>query len=111
MADPPTILSAGQVSPGTIIAVTWNSPQEGAPVIGYVVHYTGGDDVGSVAVSSSSTSTDISGLTNDGRTYTITVEALSEHVSGESTAANIVLCTFTLYNYSMLKTIIFSEVC
>ena len=110
MADPPNILSAVQVPPGTIVAVTWSTPLEGAPVIGYIVHYTGGDDVGSVAVSSSSTSTDISGLTNDGRIYIITVEALSEHVSGESDAAHVVLCTFTLYNYSVLKTIFRSMV-
>ena len=56
MADPPTIRSAIQVSPGTIIAVTWSSPLGGASVTGYVVHYTGGDDVGSIAVLSSSTS-------------------------------------------------------
>ena len=50
---------------------------------GYVVHYSDGttDRMGSVAASS--TSTDITDLTS-GLTYTISVEATSQHLSGES---------------------------
>ena len=54
---------------------------------GYTVHYSGGGDTGSVNVESSATTVTITGLMNDGRTYTITVEAKSVHLSGESTAS------------------------
>ena len=54
---------------------------------GYTVHYSGGMDTGSVNVRLSTTTTTIAGRMNDGRTYTITVEAKSMHLSGESTAS------------------------
>ena len=54
---------------------------------GYTVHYSGGGDTGSVNVGSSTTTTTITDRINDGRTYTITVEAKSEHLSGESTTS------------------------
>ena len=53
---------------------------------GYTVHYSGGGDTGSVNVGSSTAATTITGRIKDGRTYTITVEAKSEHLSGVSTA-------------------------
>ena len=56
---------------------------------GYVVAI-GGDSVGTEMVSSSFTSTDITGLTN-GATYTISVEATSKHLSGESEEMTITL--------------------
>ena len=59
---------------------------------GYRVHYSGSGDVGSVAVSASSTTADLNGLVNDGRTYTISVEAQSEHLSGESAAVSVEMC-------------------
>ena len=55
---------------------------------GYVVHYRTDSSVGSEP--SSSTSTDITGLTS-GATYTISVEATSQHLSGESEKMNITL--------------------
>ena len=52
-------------------------------VTGYIVRYndSGADSIRTL--SSSSTSTYITGLT-DGLTYTISVEATSQHLSGES---------------------------
>ena len=50
---------------------------------GYTVHYSDGSTDRSMSVAASSTSADITGLTN-GRTYSISVEATSEHLSGKS---------------------------
>ena len=49
----------------------------------YSVHYNDGGPDMIRTVSSPITSTDITGLTS-GATYTITVEATSQHLSGES---------------------------
>ena len=57
---------------------------------GYVVHYRTGISVGTKAESSSSTSTDITGLTS-GAIYFISVEAISQHFSGESEEMTISL--------------------
>ena len=53
---------------------------------GYIIHYAcnSDGDPESVAVSSSSTTANITGLNNDGCTYAISVEAQSEQLSGES---------------------------
>ena len=58
---------------------------------GYTVHYSSDGDTGSVNVGSSTTATTITGRTNYGRTYTITVEAKSMHLSGESTITPVTL--------------------
>ena len=50
---------------------------------GYTVHYSDGSTDRSMSVAASSTSADITGFTNCG-TYSISVEATSEHLSGES---------------------------
>ena len=50
---------------------------------GYVVHYSDGDTDRNESVPASSTSSLITGLTIN-ITYTISVEATSEHFSGES---------------------------
>ena len=67
--------------------VVWSQLTVEAPVTGYIIHYTNTDSSGSddmiAGISAGSTSTDIIGLT-DGDTYTISVEATSEHLSGES---------------------------
>ena len=63
---------------------------------GYRVHYSDGSTDRSMAASS--TSADITGLVNDGRTYSISVEAASEHLSGESETMNITLREFTMNN-------------
>ena len=85
------MVSAQQVAPGSSISVTWMSPSGGAPVTGYLVHYSGGGDAGSVDVGHSATSVIIVDRISDGRTYNITVEARSRHLSGESTIVKITL--------------------
>ena len=59
---------------------------------GYIVHYSDGDTDRTVAESVvvSSTSFNITHLTN-GLTYTISVEATSQHLSGESDELTISL--------------------
>ena len=60
---------------------------------GYEVHYrTGSSD--EMSKPSSSTSTDITDLTN-GPTYIISVEATSQHLSGESEEMTITLREFS----------------
>ena len=63
---------------------------------GYTVHYSDGSTDRSMAASS--TSTDITGLVNDGRTYSISVEAASEQLSGESDPMTITLREFSMNN-------------
>ena len=62
---------------------------------GYVVHYYSNNGTNSVSTSTS-TSHEITGLTN-GRTYSISVEATSEQLSGESATMDIILseCFFS----------------
>ena len=50
---------------------------------GYVVHYSDGDTDRTESVAANSTSYNITDLTS-GLTYTISVEATSEHLSGVS---------------------------
>ena len=90
VAGPPTITSAEQVSPGTTIRVSWSAPAEGAPVTGYRVFYTSNGVTESQSVGLTDT-TNLNGLINDGRSYTITVEATSEHLSGLSDVIDVVL--------------------
>ena len=65
---------------------------------GYIVHYSNGGPDMMRTVSPSSTTTDIPGLTN-GATYTISVEATSQHLSGESEEMIITLRMFKLHVY------------
>ena len=52
---------------------------------GYIIHYTGSSGSAVTgAAGASSTSTDITVPFTDGETYTISVEATSIHLSGES---------------------------
>ena len=85
VASTPTITSLEQIS-ATAVRVEWSQPSEGASVTGYIVHYSDGTD-GDIdrieSVAASSTSSDITHLTS-GVTYTISVEATSQHLSGES---------------------------
>ena len=101
VAGPPTITSAEQISPGTTIRVSWDPPTEGATVTGYRVSYTSSGSpvsTGSQSVGPSVTSTDLTGLvSNDSRTYTISVEAESEHLSGVSGDVDVVLLGEFLY--------------
>ena len=83
MASNPIIISVKQTS-ATSVMVEWSQPSGGATVTGYVVHYSDGvttdvtDDV-----PASSTSSFIRHLINC-RGYTFMLEAMSEHLSGES---------------------------
>ena len=76
------------MSPGTTISVSWSPPSEGgATVTGYTVVYTSSGSPPSSesqTVASTVTSMDITNLINDDRTYTITVEAESDHFPGVS---------------------------
>ena len=95
MAGDPTLTSLVQTS-GTAVRVMWNPPSGGAAVTGYVVCYRAGSSVGTEAEPSSSTSHDITGLTI-GATYTISVEATSQHLSGKSEEMTISLREFVYY--------------
>ena len=57
---------------------------------GYVVHYSDGDTDRTESVPASSTSSLITGLIFN-ITYTVTVEARSKHICGESETHNIIL--------------------
>ena len=73
----------------------------------YIVHYNdGGPDMMRTAFPPSTT-TDITGLTN-GATYTISVEATSQHLSGVSGEMTITLRMFKLLYTSMNKLVLFS---
>ena len=62
---------------------------------GYVVHYSSNGVTNSLSgLSSSATSHEITGLTK-GHTYTVSVEATSEQLSGESEPMTIVVCKFS----------------
>ena len=97
VATDPTIVLLSQVS-ATTVRVEWSQPSGGASVTGYNIHYSNNGVTNSaLGLSSTSTSFNITGLTN-GRTYSISVEATSELLSGESETEPITLCE--LYGYS-----------
>ena len=89
VASAPIITSLQQLSP-TVVRVEWSPPSGGASVTGYVVHYFDGTTNRSKNVIASTTSSNITNLTK-GQTYTISVEATSEHLSGESDNMSITL--------------------
>ena len=90
VASDPFNLTLTQTS-ATSVIVEWSQPSGGATVTGYVVHYSHGVDNINQTVAASSTS---SNITNLGRntTYHFSVEATSEHLSGESNN-----CTISLF--------------
>ena len=88
VATDPTIVSLAQVS-ATTVRVEWSQPSGEASVTGYVVHYSSNDVTNFIpGLPSSATSHKITGLTNCG-TYSISVEAISEQLSGESGALTL----------------------
>ena len=89
MAGNPTLLSLDQMGP-TAVRVTWSPPSGGATVTGYVVHYRTGSSDGTKNEPSTSILTFLTGLTS-GANYTISVEAISQHLSGESEELTISL--------------------
>ena len=76
------LISLTQTS-DTSVTVEWSQPSGGATVTRYVVHYRYGATNMTQSVPPSSTSTNIGDL-QMGTLYTFSVEATSEHLSGES---------------------------
>ena len=91
VAGNPTLDQPVQIS-ATAVRVTWSHPSVGATVIEYTVHYTrdGASSERTPDTAPSATTADITGLTN-GKTYTITVEAVANGLSGESEERTITL--------------------
>ena len=79
----------------TTVRVEWSQPSGGASVTGYVVHYSSNGVTNSIpGLSPTSSSYEIADLIN-GRIYSISVEATSAQLSGESEPMTIVLvCEF-----------------
>ena len=71
----------------------------------YIVHYSDGGPDMMRTVSPPSTTTDITGLTNGD--YTISVEATSLHLSGESGEMTITLRMFKLHVVYMNELVLF----
>ena len=99
MTGDPTLTSLDQISSTTVI-VTWNPPSGGATVTGYVVHYRTATTIRTKHLPTTSASTFLTGLTS-GATYTISVEATSQHLSGESAEMTIALSELTCSNSSI----------
>ena len=89
MADNPTLMSLKQASPDSV-RVKWSPPSEGATVTGYVIHYKTATSVRNKSVSQNFTGTFLLSLIR-GATYIISVQATSQHLSGESEEMNITL--------------------
>ena len=91
VATDPNIVSLVQVS-GTAVRVEWSQPLGGASVTGYNIHYSSNGVTNSIpGLPSTSTSYEITGLTN-GHTYSISVEATTQQLSGVSEIMTITLC-------------------
>ena len=88
VASDPVITSLNQTSSSSV-RVEWSQPSGGATVTGYVVH-SDGDTDRIESVPASSTSSLITGFTIN-ITYNFSVEATSEHLSGESGSCTIVI--------------------
>ena len=107
VASDPLLISLTQTS-ATSVIVEWSQPSGGATVTGYVVHYRYGLTNMTQSVPPSSTSANIGDL-QMGTLYTFSVEATSEHLSGESDNCTITLsgnvCVSTSQNsyLSILK--------
>ena len=81
----------------TAVRVEWNQPSGGPSVTGYNIHYGSNGVTKSVlGLPSTSTSHEITGLTN-GRTYSISVQAIAEHLSGGSESLTITMCECTCF--------------
>ena len=89
VAGNPTLTSLEQIA-HTRVSVRWSPPSGGVTVTGYVVHYRNTTFVRTKSVSQDVTGTFLLSLTH-GATYTISVEAISQHLSGESEEMNITL--------------------
>ena len=96
----PKITLAKQIL-ATAVRVEWSQPSRGATVTGYVVHYSDGDTDRNESVAANSTSHDTTDLTS-GLTYTISVEATSEHLSGVSDEMDITLGMLLHRDFSLI---------
>ena len=96
MAGNPTLISLDQIS-STTVRVTWSPPSGGATVTGYVVHYRTATSIKIKHAANTSIFILLTGLTS-GTTYTISVEATSQHLSGESEEMTISLSELTHSN-------------
>lgn len=84
VASPPTDIRITQVSGSTpTLNITWSHPEIDAVVTNYILHYTRGNDTGSVPAYSNMLVL-LSDLIADGNDYEIIVEAESIHISGLS---------------------------
>ena len=92
VANPPTLLQLEQIAL-TSVRVKWTNTAGGAPVTLYGIHYSDGINPRIKVVPATMTTTNITGLATGG-TYTFSVEAGSEHLSGESQERTITLCEF-----------------
>ena len=99
VASAPTITSLEQIST-TAVRVEWSQPSGGATVTGYVVHYSDGDTDRNGSVAASSTSYNITDLSWC-VTYTISVEATSEHLSRVSESAGMLNALVIVENRNM----------
>ena len=89
VASDPVITSLNNTS-STSVRVEWSQSSGGATATGYVVHYSDGDTDKNESVPASSTSSLIIGLTIN-ITYNFSVEATSEHLSGESGSCTVIM--------------------
>ncbi|CAI8058579.1 hypothetical protein GBAR_LOCUS31851, partial [Geodia barretti] len=85
VASSPIIVSLTQTS-ATSVIVEWSQPSGGATVTGYVVHYSHELDNMTENAPVSSSHLSVSNLCS-GFIYIFSVEATSEHLSGESAAS------------------------
>ena len=83
VAAAPSNVSWRQVAP-SVIQVEWDQSDEGAEVKGYTVMavYGGGVVATYLTLKSHVRSATIQRLVNDGREYTVTIVASSEHIPG-----------------------------
>ena len=106
VASDPVITLLEQTS-ATSVRVEWSQPSGGATVTGYVVHYSDGDTDRTESVPASSTSSLITNLTKC-NTYNFSVEATSEHLSGESDTLVVELGTNLVIVLVMQSTLCFT---
>ena len=87
----------------TSIRVSWSPPTPLGDTTGYRIYYSDGDSSDSVDVSGGSTDNyTLTGLVM-GATYTISIEATSEHLPSESSVETIItLCKMKTVDKSVL---------
>ena len=92
----------------TSVIVEWSQPSGGAAVTVYVVHYSHGDDNMTEDVPATSSSYIITNLTSC-YSYTISVEATSEHVSGISERFTLIAGMYTVMQHKLCTCLLTSK--